>query len=163
MHSLADVDWSTTFAPAVVDEFLLLLNEMMKNGLRDVDVDGVDVGFVCFVVAFAVADVFAAVAAAAAVDFAVAVDAVFAVTVVILVGFSVGDANARVLVDFDLIGATFAVIPNFETAEWLLDDDAGGLLSNNGTVSRDDVDDADFDFCDVYEANLCCSNAKPQK
>lgn len=28
------------------------------------------------------------------------------------------------------------------------------VLLNRGTVSRDDVDDADFDFCDVYEANL---------
>lgn len=71
---------------------------------------------------------------------------------VVMFGFSVGEANVRVLVGFGLIGATFAVMPNFETADWELVDVV--VLPNNGTVSNDDVDDADFDFVDVYEANL---------
>lgn len=153
---------------AVVAAFLLLPNEMLKNGLRDADdvddtVDGggcgtifaldevkvaaVDVVLVVFnLIAVAVDfEAVAAIAAAALLDVAVAM---------LSAGFSVGDTNARVLiVDFDLIGATFAVIPNFETADGVLVDIAE-VLPNSGTVSRDDVEDADFDFCDVYEANL---------
>lgn len=70
----------------------------------------------------------------------------------VAVGFSVGEASARVLVGFGLIGATFAVIPNFETADCVLVDVV--LPLSRGTVSSDDVDDADFDFVDVYDANL---------
>lgn len=52
-----------------------------------------------------------------------------------------------------LIGATLAVMPNFETGDCELDEtDVGTELLNNGTVSNDD--DVDFDFCAVYEANL---------
>lgn len=168
---------------AVVAVFLLLPNEMMKNGLRDVDDDVdvddagcgggtvLDVGFVFDEAAdaIAVADVDVLILFAVDVDFAAAADAAVAVAAVVddaalanvpmlIAGFSVGDTNARVFsVDFDLIGATFAVIPNFETADGVLVDIAEVLLlPNSGTVSRDDVDDADFDFCDVYEANLIC-------
>lgn len=53
-----------------------------------------------------------------------------------------------------LIGATLAVMPNFDTVDGCELDDTGAALLSNGTVSSDDVDDADFDFCAVYEANL---------
>lgn len=122
---------------------------MMKNGLRDVDVDGGVVRAAFVVVAIAVAAVVAFDLAA----LTVAVIGAAAIGIMLVVGFSVGEANARVVVGFGLIGATFAVIPNFETADWVLVDVVKVLL-NRGTVSRDDVDDADFDFCDVYEANL---------
>lgn len=69
---------------------------------------------------------------------------------VISFGFSVGEANARVFAGFGLIGATFAVMPNFETADCELLDVVVLLLLNRGTVSSD----AGFVFCDVYEANL---------
>lgn len=78
---------------------------------------------------------------------------------VVRFGFSVGEANARVVVGgfVGLIGATFAVMPNFETADCELVVVAVVAVVvplNRGTVSSDDDDDADFDFCDVYEANL---------
>lgn len=84
---------------------------MMKNRLRDVDVDGG----------------------------------------VVILSFSVDEANVRVVIGFGLIGATFAVMPNFETADWELTDI---FAPNSGTVSSDDDDEIDFDFCDVYDANL---------
>lgn len=168
-----DVDDCST-AAAVVAAFLLLPNEMIKNGLRDDDDDvddagcggvaALDVDFVLDdAVAIVAADGFVLILFAVDVDFAAADAAAAAVAVVLAdvavamlrAGFSVGDTNARVLtVGFDLIGATFAVIPNFETADEVLVDMAVLLLPNSGTVSRDDVDDADFDFCEVYEANL---------
>lgn len=115
--------------------------------MRDVDVDS---GVVRAFVVVAAADAVAAVAAAfdlAAVD--VVNDA--SVGIILFVGSSVGEVIARVVVGFGLIGATFAVIPNFETADRVLVD-VVVLLPNRGTVSRDDV----VDFCDVYEANLIC-------
>lgn len=167
LHSF-DVDDCS--AAAVAAAFLLLPNEMIKNGLRDVDDDVddagwgggtvLDVGFVFDEAdAIVAADVVVLILFAVDVDFAAAAVAVAAAAVLadvpmLVAGLSVGDTNARVFtVGLDLIGATFAVIPNFETAEGVLVDiDVLLLLLNSGTVSRDDVDD--FDFCDVYEANL---------
>lgn len=71
---------------------------------------------------------------------------------VVWFGFSVGEAITRVLGGFGLIGATLAVMPNFDTVDCVVGVDVAA--ASRGTVSRDDVDDADLDFCDVYEANL---------
>lgn len=167
LHSF-DVDDCS--AAAVAAAFLLLPNEMIKNGLRDVDddVDDADCGGGTVLdVGFVLDDADAIVAAAVVVlilfaddvDFAVAADAVAAAALadvpMLIAGLSVGDTKRVLTVGLDLIGATLAVIPNFETAEGVLVDiDVLPLLLNSGTVSRDDVDD--FDFCDVYEANLVC-------
>lgn len=142
-----DIDCSVFAAVFLVP--LLLFSDMMKNGLRDVDVDDDDDD-----VGGAVADDGFAVVAGFFI--------VVVVVVVVMLGFlSVGEANARVLVGFvALIGATFAVMPNFETADCELLVDVV-WLPNSGTVSSDCVDDADFDFCDVYDANLILS--KPKK
>lgn len=172
---------------AVLAALLLLPSEMTVKKDRDVDDDVDDAaagdGVIVFDVGFALDEVDAAAAAdigvfcllfaVVAVCFATAVDdddfGTFAgancladVELAMRIGgLSVGDTNARVLsADFDLIGATFAVIPNFETADGVLVDIGAALPNSNGTVSRDDVDDADFDFCDVYEANLGCVRLK---
>lgn len=158
LHSFDDDDCSTA---AVVAVFLLF-----KKLNRDVDDDAADAGVgggaTVLDATFAFDEAVVAIVAAVVVVFilfpvAAAVPVLAEVAVTILIaGFSVGDTNARVFIaDLDLIGATFAVIPNFETADGVLVDIVV-LLPNSGTVSRDDVDDADFDFCDVYEANLFC-------
>lgn len=171
LHSFDVDDFS---AAAVLAAFLFLPNEMtVKNVRDDVDDAGGDGATVLDDVIFALDEVVAAVTgdlillfaivvglAAAVVDDDAATD-VFPIcfadvgVTMLIGGFSVGDTNARVVTaDFDLIGATFAVIPNFETVDGVFVDIDALLSNSSGTVSRDDVDDADFDFCDVYEANL---------
>lgn len=59
----------------------------------------------------------------------------------------------RVFEVFDLIGATFAVIPGFETVDCDCEFECI-VLSRRGTVSSDD--ETDFVFCAVYDANLIC-------